>query len=179
VLRGIWATKTHPNEPPPPGGVLFLRDRLTRTTGVVTDADTGGTPGGLAISADGRYLAFTFNDPFEGVATYDRVTGLTTNIGDAEPAAAVSISGDGRFVAFPTDRGPPTMPGDLFEWDRTTAATTLVSMHLAGDQPNGDSGEPALSANGSRIAFASADSNLVRNDTNAASDVFVRGVGDP
>ena len=127
------------------------------------------------MSADGRYIAYSISEPFEGVLTYDRVTGQTTTVSGVGHEA-VAISGDGRFIAFAAIPGSPTVPEDLFDWDRTTGATTVVSVRLGGAQPDGDSGEPALSTDGARIAFGSADSHLVRGDTNKAPDVFVRGL---
>ncbi len=52
--------------------------------------------------------------------------------------------------------------------------TSLVSVDNAGNQGNGSSGGPALSADGRYVAFASSADNLVPGDTNGQSDVFVR-----
>jgi Tol biopolymer transport system component len=58
------------------------------------------------------------------------------------------------------------------------AKTVRVSVSSAGEQGNWFSGNfvPAISANGRYVAFSSAASNLVPNDTNVADDVFVRDV---
>jgi hypothetical protein len=48
-----------------------------------------------------------------------------------------------------------------------------VSVSSAGVQGNLDSGDPAVSADGCFIVFSSAASNLVANDTNNVTDVFV------
>jgi Tol biopolymer transport system component len=53
------------------------------------------------------------------------------------------------------------------------ASTTLISADLNGLSPDGQSSEPVVSANGRFIAFASAASNLVANDTNGFEDVFL------
>ena len=55
-----------------------------------------------------------------------------------------------------------------------TAAPIRVSVATDGRQGNGNSGSPALSADGSRIVFASEATNLVPGDSNATWDVFVR-----
>jgi Tol biopolymer transport system component len=51
--------------------------------------------------------------------------------------------------------------------------TTLVSVASDGTQGNGGTGSPSLSADGRFVAFYSAASNLVPDDTNGTSDVFV------
>ena len=52
--------------------------------------------------------------------------------------------------------------------------TRRVSVGSGGAQANGDSYEPAISADGRYVAFSSDASNLVAGDTNGATDVFVR-----
>ena len=51
---------------------------------------------------------------------------------------------------------------------------TRVSVGPGGTQSDNDSWGPAVSGDGRFVAFASAASNLVEGDTNAAWDVFVR-----
>src|SRR5262249_46549982 len=53
--------------------------------------------------------------------------------------------------------------GAIFQVDRA----------LSG-QPNGSAGRPRISGNGSFVVFESEASNLVANDTNGVTDVFVR-----
>ena len=53
-------------------------------------------------------------------------------------------------------------------------ATERVSVGPGGAQGNRGSSEPALSADGRFVAFASDAANLVAGDTNSARDVFVR-----
>lgn len=50
----------------------------------------------------------------------------------------------------------------------------LVSQSSGGEQGNGDSDEPTISADGRYVAFTSKASNLVNDDRNQVSDVFVR-----
>ena len=53
-------------------------------------------------------------------------------------------------------------------------AVQRISVDFTGAQANSDSSVPAWSPDGSRIAFASAASNLVPDDTNGTADVFVK-----
>ena len=52
--------------------------------------------------------------------------------------------------------------------------TRRVSVGPGGAQANSDSFDPAISAHGRYVAFASYASNLVAGDTNDTGDVFVR-----
>jgi hypothetical protein len=55
----------------------------------------------------------------------------------------------------------------------TNPTTERVSIRADGGQANDHSNRPAISADGRFVAFASDANNLVPNDTNNASDVFV------
>lgn len=66
------------------------------------------------------------------------------------------------LAASPTLASPP--------WE-----ASLVSADADGTPGNnGSSGQPSLSADGRLVAFSSYASNLVSDDTNGRSDVFVR-----
>lgn len=54
------------------------------------------------------------------------------------------------------------------------ASTTLVSVATDGTQINADVSSSRFSSDGKKIVFASAATNLVPNDTNGKTDVFVR-----
>ncbi len=100
-----------------------------------------------------------------------------------------SISADGRFVAFESDAsnlvaGDTNLATDIFIRDTCrgatgcTPSTVRVSVASDGTQANGNSfgnaNGAAVSADGRFVAFQSDASNLVADDTNAASDIFVR-----
>ena len=67
---------------------------------------------------------------------------------------------------------------DVFVRDLQTGAITRVSTDANGDQGNGDSYDPSISADGRYVAFISYASNLVPGDTNGTYDVFVQGPAD-
>src|SRR3712207_3259123 len=52
--------------------------------------------------------------------------------------------------------------------------TTLISLDSSGNQATGGSGSPSISDDGRYVAFTSSATNLVANDTNDRTDVFVR-----
>jgi len=93
------------------------------------------------------------------------------------------LSAHGRYVAFQSS-ATNLVPhdtnrlGDVFVRDRRTGKTTRVSVDSRGRQGGGDrtnngSNAPAISLNGRYVVFHSADSNLVRGDTNRVFDIFV------
>jgi Tol biopolymer transport system component len=90
-----------------------------------------------------------------------------------------AISADGRYVAF-TSAGSTLVPGDsngvedVFVFDRVTRSTERESLSSTGEQGNGDSYGPAVSADGRYVAFTSAASNLTPGDANSDLDIFVR-----
>ncbi len=88
-----------------------------------------------------------------------------------------AISDDGRFVVF-VSAAPELVGADggsvnnVFLRDRQTGETILVSRALTGTA-NGESGNAMISADGRYVVFTSAASNLVSDDTNNATDVYL------
>ena len=149
-----------------------------------------------AISADGRYVAFTSNDqtlvPNDtnnsvDVFVHDRLTGVTEMVsvdsnGDHHPNASgggdPSMSSDGRFVAFASRAAlaPGTTEGnkdDVFVRDRLKQTTEVVSIGPDGTHGNGYSETPWISSGGRFVAFTSDATNLVPDDTDGVIDVFL------
>ena len=156
-----------------------------------------------AVSADGRFVAFVslasnlVPDDTNGtsdVFVRDRVTGTTERVsvnsrgrqstgGDAGGALDTNwgppaISADGRYVAFASSatnlvRGDRNRVADVFVRDRLAGTTERVSVASRKLEANGESSQPAISADGRFVAFASFADNLVSDDTNFTSDVFV------
>jgi len=120
----------------------------------------------------------------------DMAAGMTTMIttnsagtAAANNQSAESESGmtpDGRFISFTsdsTDLHPLDTDADqdIFVYDRQTGVTTLVSVNIEGTASgNGWSGDGSISGNGRWFGFSSSSSDLVHNDANGVSDVFVR-----
>ncbi len=176
---------------------VFVRDRLTGTTERVSVSASGaqgnGTSGECAISADGRYVAFSSSasnlvpgdtNGKTDVFVRDRLSGTTERVSvaaDGTETTMVSgmpiISGDGTCVAYQAYSRLPTggrTAFDVYVRDRSVPTTERVSVSNAGTLGNGDSYPDCASTDGRYIAFTSAASNLVPDDTNAAWDVFLR-----
>jgi len=94
-----------------------------------------------------------------------------------------SLSGGGRYVLFLSEARNLTTNDDhapylnvyLHELSSTNVA--LISINVSGFGGGDDNaGAPTISSNGQWVAFQSAASNLAPNDTNRASDIFLRDV---
>jgi Tol biopolymer transport system component len=163
---------------------VFVRDRLNGVTEKISGEDDGQQ---AAISADGRYVAFSSG--FD-VYVVDRATGTRTLASESALGGFIdgfcrhpSISADGRYVAFTTDSGNVVSGDtndiqDVFVRDTVAKVTRRVSVATNGAQGNGSSGAPAVSGNGLFVAFDSEASNLAAADTNGMTDVFVHEWGE-
>ena len=152
------------------------------------------------ISGDNRYITFLSNatNLVAGVTNgtfqvyqRDLVAGVTTLVsvnsagnGNNLDCSGLAASSDGRFVAFES-RDDSLVTGDrnygydVFLRNLTSNTTELISSAAVGlpsATPLGLSSlvPGALSAEGRYVVFSSVAPNLVPNDANATSDVFVR-----
>jgi Tol biopolymer transport system component len=181
---------------------IYVRDMVAGTTTLVSRASgPGGLPANdyslePSISADGRHVAFVSQATnLDGDTTQDRdvfvrdldgnVTELVSQASGTGGAPAggdePSISADGRMVAFVSggalsaeDVDDESFPADVFVRDRAAATTSLVSRAsgATGAASNVESSEPAISADGLHIAFAS-DAKLT-GQKYYGPNVFVR-----
>lgn len=174
-------------------GANVLASRATGPAGALPD---GGSFDGV-ISADGTRVAFTTGatnlgdgdvTPHADVHVRDLASGQTLWASRADgPGGAAgdggsegaSLDGSGRLVAFGSTStnlapGDTDADADVFTRDLASGRTTLQSRSSAGDKAAGSSRNPALSDDGTRLAFVSSAPNLVRDDVDADTDVFVR-----
>lgn len=178
---------------------VFVRDRGAGTVDLVSVSLTGTSGNGEdsaspAISADGRFVVFSSqatnlveNDQngFADIFIRDRNNFTTERIsvgldGEANGSSAFPrISADGRLVVFQSQAtnlvdGEDTNTSDIFVYDRDSGVTTKVSVPPGGGLANGPSITPAISGDGTTVAFISSASNLLAADGNLVPDVFVR-----
>jgi len=138
-----------------------------------------------SVSADGQFVAYESgaanltNPDSNGnrdIFVYNRVTGTNESLTPQGNAASrvPSISGDGRYVTFESSAsnlvsGDTNAHRDIFVYDRDTEATELIT-----PGGNADSSIPVISSDGRFVAFESAASNLVAEDSNGnVPDVFL------
>jgi Tol biopolymer transport system component len=177
---------------------IWVRD-LAHGTTVLASAGIGGAPpdegaSQPSISADGTHVAFVSTST-------NLVTGVTDNAqrgyvrdlrpgggtvlaaddGTASPptVAEVALNGDGTRVAFRTSAGLVSRDTDLLDDvyvrdltpDGPPALASVGSDGANSDQPAGD---PAISADGTHVAFATASNNLGTADPAGDVEVWVR-----
>ncbi len=152
---------------------VFVYDRQTGLTELVSQASDGSRPWGYfyepSISDDGRYVAFygysdelvpnDTNNAYD-VYVHDRQTGATTRVSVKSNGAegnnnsfAPAISATGQYVVFVSYAtnlvsGDTNDVSDVFLHNRTTGATTRVSLKAANTQANDYSWQPSVSADG-------------------------------
>jgi len=155
---------------------VYVHDRVTKTTTLVSERLGSGTSlqgcYDVAISGDGRYVAFTSSDgnvlpgiPANNVFVRDLATQTTecVSLGPQGQVADIgcagcSISGDGRFVAFKslaTNWFPysPKYASGVFVRDRRTSTTIPVTLLPTGELCPGAVEEPVISSDGRYVAF--------------------------
>ena len=90
-----------------------------------------------------------------------------------------SLSADGTRVAFFSYasnlvEGDTNERADVFVKDLVTGELVRVSTAEDGTEANGLSAYPSLSADGTRVAFSSDATNLVEDDTDTYTDIYVK-----
>jgi Tol biopolymer transport system component len=146
------------------------------------------------MSEDGRYITFPsaasnlVEEDYNGkidIFVRDLQTGQTTLITHGPGGVSAEgksyepyISSDGRYIAFQT-AADGLVSGDDNGWndclihDMLTDTKIMASRTQEGSLGNGNSGPCYLSATGQVVVFMSDATNLVPNDTNHFTDVFI------
>src|SRR4051812_29584091 len=179
---------------------IFVRDRAAGTTTLVSrESGPAGAPGKVessepSISADGDHVAFSSDAPLTGkrsldpnVFVRDVAAGTTQLVSVGEDRSEgtfrrhPSVSADGRYVAFQSGGDKISAVDaegrvDVFVRDMQRGLTVTVSrssgnLGLPGDGPSLD---PAITPDGSVVAFDSHATNFSAADGDRFSDVFLR-----
>jgi Tol biopolymer transport system component len=167
---------------------------ITRVS--VDSSGTQGNGGSLraSISVDGRYVAFSSiasnlisgdTNGVQDIFLRDTQTGTTTRVsvdssgvqGNGGSASPV-ISADGRYVAFVSDAsnlvsGDTNVNADIFLHDTQTGTTIRVSVDSSGAEGNAWSQYPCISADGRYVAFESWADNLVSEESNGSTHIYL------
>ncbi|WP_462203902.1 TolB family protein [Frankia sp. CcWB3] len=172
---------------------VFVRDNRTGDVTLVS-APTGllsSHVGALqpSVSADGSTVSFsarTSSAPYQ-IFVYNVATGTTTLASvtgtgtDGNGSSVVSsLSADGTrlsFLSYASDlvAGDVNGSGDIFVRDLTTGQT--VPATVTADGVWGDDNFASLariSGDGTKVAFSSPATNLVPDDTNGLTDIFLK-----
>jgi Leucine-rich repeat (LRR) protein len=170
----------------------ILPSRSWQTTRISLSSigeQANGPSSASSISADGRYIAFDSlatnllpGNPsgYWQVYVYDQQSGqlerISVNLTDpiAHHSRGPSLSADGRYVVFfstyPASTGPHYQ---IYVHDRQTGLSELVSKSSTGEPGSGSHSSPGISLDGRYVVFSSDAANLVPDDTNFNSDVFL------
>jgi Tol biopolymer transport system component len=156
--------------------------------------DPNGPSGEPSLGGNGRFVAFASVasnfGPFVGdhrlshIYLYDFSTHQATLISQGingslanRSSVTPSVSADGSVVAF-ASQANNLVAGTRHHFSEIyvkvgSGPVRLVSVGFGGGEPDADSTQPAVSANGRYVAFTSAADDLVAADSNASSDIFV------
>jgi Tol biopolymer transport system component len=177
---------------------VFLRDLATGRIERVSVYGSGvpSTEASLAVAFAGTPDVVLFvtlarldpadrNDHFD-LYLRDRARGVTRRLvashdgGDPDgDLYRVEASRDGRYAVFGSaatnlvaaDRNGKD---DVFRVELATGRVERMSVRDGGGESDGHSVNPAISPDGTRVAFLSDSATLVDGDTNQAQDVFLR-----
>jgi Tol biopolymer transport system component len=180
---------------PDGNGVFDEGNDTTQRVSVANDGSQGNASSYLGpISPDGRFVVFgspadnlvagDTNNAYD-VFVRDRLAGTTTRAsvdstgveGDGD-SGGCDITADGRWVLF-NSVGDNLVANDgngrsdIFLRDTVNGVTIRVSGDPAGNDGDGDCWDASMNADATLIAFQSYSDNLVANDTNGLSDVFL------
>jgi Tol biopolymer transport system component len=180
---------------------IFVRDRALGVTEIVSKLPGGSTGASdsfaPAISADGRYVAFSSLSPnlivgdanqAEDVFRFDRWTNQiqlvslsSSGVQGNNHSRRPSISGDGRFIAFQSQASNLSANSfnsftQVFLRDMELGLTIHASMSPGGLPANGNCLLPSISADGTTIAFESVATNLVPGVTVSRSHIYIHDV---
>ncbi|MBG0788411.1 MAG: PD40 domain-containing protein [Anaerolineaceae bacterium] len=180
---------------------VFVHDLVTRETEKVSIASDGTQgvwgSGSPALSGDGQFIVFQSINKYlvvddtnetQDIFIHDRSsseTMLASISSDGSQANFISmspaISANGRYVAFESGADNLTTSDtnekwDIFIHDMLTGDTSLISVASDETQANQDSRKATLSSDGRYIAFTSDADNLVEEDLNNFTDVFIHDI---
>lgn len=177
----------------------FVYSRLTGAISRINpDLSTEGS-GGFSkpsLNQDGQYVAFdSFAsslivgdtngalDVFRRDLQFgtNRRVSISSDGGESNGggSASPSINADGVLIVFGSAAlnlvtGDTNGVADIILRNLALSATERVSLGAGSVQANGNSFNPTINADGRFVAFESEASNLVSEDSNGVSDIFVR-----
>jgi len=177
---------------------VFVQDTQTGSITRVSVASDGtqsnGFSDGARISSDGRYVVFQSNatnlasdDTTNNIDVFihDMQTGTTKRVSVASDGTETNglslnamISSNNRYISFESSATNLVSDDtnacyDIFVYDMQTGETKRVSITTNGLQGDDLSKSASINTDGRYVTFQSNASNLVPEDTNGNTDVFV------
>ena len=178
---------------------VFVRDMDLGITSRVSVSPAGtegnNSSGAPAISPDGQHITFGSSatnlvagdtNGNSDIFVRDMDLGITSRVSVSTAGTEANaysetpaISADGRYVVFQSYAtnlvvGDTNGNSDIFVRDMDLGITSRVSVSTAGTESDKHCYRPTISSDGQYVIFQSVASNLVADDTNGNSDIFVR-----
>jgi len=176
----------------------FMYDRKTKHTELISVDEFGNQLSGIGrplMSANGRYLVFSSfltlspkdTDQTLDVYVRDMKTQKTrlavVGVNGALPDGYVELldmTPDARYLVVNStasnldEVGNPDHSFQLYRYDRLRRKAERLTITIDGTSPNGQPLTASISDAGNKIVFDSHATNLVANDGNGTSDIFMR-----
>lgn len=182
---------------------LFVKDLATGQISMVSSsargeaANAATTGQNATFSPDGTKVLFKTAASNLGIADNnkqndlylkDLVTGAVTLVSSNSQGAigngdntvgTAAFSADGSRIVFYSSASNLVMGDtndrtDVFMKDLVTGATVLISSAANGAAGSNVSQDPAISADGTKVVFASSATNFADVDANGAADIFIK-----
>jgi hypothetical protein len=136
--------------------------------------------GSAAFSRNGRYVVVSeagFPVPDSTLTVLEVTTGVTNTFSAGALPSLVNpncVSDDGRFVLLLKPVGRQRNPLHLYLYDCAYRSLSLIDVNRPGTGPaNAAADSPSLSADGRFLVYESAAGDLVPDDANNKTDVFL------
>jgi Tol biopolymer transport system component len=169
---------------------VFVRDMVSGVTSLASISAEGSTSANgpswqPILSPDGKWLAFLsaasnlVSGGTPGNALYLRNLEQEVTVRLGQTLAIPVFAADSGFLLFESTDDNPALQdtngkADLFLRDLGKESTELISAGATGASGDGNSHAGAISPDGRFVVFSSDSSNLVPNDSNGVSDIFMR-----
>jgi hypothetical protein len=178
---------------------IFVKDlnngSITRVSTDSSGNESNWQSFAISITPDGRYILLgsdatnlVANDTNAAADIFvkDLLSGIIIRASVSSPGGqwdgpsyARDITPDGRYILFQSDAtnlvaNDTNATTDIFVKDLNNGSTTRISVSNAGIEWDGTSYGTKITSDGRYVLFESDATNLVANDTNATTDIFVR-----
>jgi Tol biopolymer transport system component len=138
----------------------------------------------VVFISDASNLVLSDTNNVRDVFVYTRSDDTVRRInaaGGAQPNAvsdSPSISADGRYIAFQSDAtnfvsGDDNGKTDIYIYDRADNDIEIASQRQDGGDGTGTATFPTISGDARFVVFQGTDGNLIANDNNGKTDIFL------
>lgn len=159
----------------------YVYDRIHNKTEVLPTSNMVNRSGAVAISADGRYVAYRSYDAAGVFSLFVRdmlnKTTRTTTAKALTPIgfpALTTISADGRFVSYDGRPTPGASTSEVSIYDVSQGITETINVNTAGARGPQGGTQSTMSADGSVVAFFSGDPSLTTPPPPSSGGIIVR-----